>query len=263
MFNEEHRRLIRAGLGILARALEPAHPPSHESSARLADAEPSRFDPPASPVAAVPAQPIQAVPVQPVQVAPVQPIQAVSAQAEPVTPEPPASPAEPQYTAAASRFFRGLPWSVSPVAEARLAHPEASEPAPSFPQPPRPTSESPADSPQAAAGGYFQAVFRRQAVDATPAPPAQPDRTERPKSAAGYFSGLPWRPVAPPPMPEPEAAPPLGLSAAIMRAATRSALQSAERLAETQRPSDSPVAAASYFQSLPWRSRTAADGTHP
>lgn len=271
MLNEEHRRLIRSSLGLLARALEPHPIPSAEPPAeRPAPIEPPRASPP-------PTIPAVAEPVR------TEPAVAVSASPEPIEPR----LAAPKYAAPASRFFRELPWSARETAAPSAAAPRtaALKPAqadisvPLAEGPRRVGADTPAqpffrshraearealpEAPRPLAGSYFHSVFQRQ-----PAPAQAPSAAQagtrtgipvkevaRTEPAASYFGGLPWHPAAVPP-PVRETEPPLGLGAAIMQAATRSALQSAERLAAAQRARPS-VPATAYFGALPWRSAAA------
>lgn len=285
MLNDEHRRLIRSSLGLLARALEPHPIPSAEPPAeRPAPIEPPRVSPP---------PPIPAV---------AEPVRTEPAVAAPPRPEPIESQSAPlKYAAPASRFFRELPWSaretVAPIAaaprtaalkpvQADISMPlaesprrveaetsaqsyfrnmpwshraEAREAMPEASVADAPAPEPVPETPPPLAGSYFQSVFQRH-----PAPVQAPSAAgagtpvkggARTEPAASYFSGLPWHPVAVPP-PVGETEPPLGLGAAIMQAATRSALQSAERLAAARRVRPS-VPATAYFGALPWRSAAA------
>jgi hypothetical protein len=286
VLNEEHRRLIRSSLGLLARALEPHPIPSAGPPAeRPAPIEPPRVSPP--PTIPAVAEPVRTEP----------------AAAAPPRPEPIEPQIEPQLATPASRFFRELPWSaretVAPVAAAprtalfepvqadvsvplaenprrieaetpaqsffrdvpRSHRAEAKEALPEASAVPAPAPEPVPEAPRPLAGSYFQSVFQRQ-----PAPVQVPSAARagtgilvkeaaRAEPAASYFGGLPWHPVAAPP-PVGETEPPLGLGAAIMQAATRSALQSAERLAAAQRERPS-VSATAYFGALPWRSAAA------
>lgn len=229
MFSPIHHQQIRTALAILARALEAESGPvgaaeqAVQSTSAVAETSP---EPAIQPVTPTPVA-TEAVP-----------LASVVATAEPNA-----------HTGPAQAFIG----ETSSQQTAVIAQPTS---------PTAPTIQL-----DAAAGGYFQAIFgARGDVDESSAmPPPRPElepaaplavsAPPRNEAASAFFSALPWR--APAPI---NAAEPVGLGAAIMVAATRSALQSASRMAQTQAP---PVPASAYFQNLPWANQTPSGATMP
>lgn len=178
-----------------------------------------------------------------------------------------AQPGAPEDAAAASAgesaavFFSRVPWQ--PHTTATSAEISTSS------APTGATSAGFAEAPpDRSALAYFQALpWQTAAVpEAAGIPAAGPvgppvlsspfQPPERSEPAAVFFQSLPWKPHATV-RPNAETTSPLGLGAAIMMAATRSALLSADRAAE---PAFPPAAAAGYFQTLPWRHPRRAPG---
>ncbi|MGZ8974786.1 hypothetical protein, partial [Methylomagnum sp.] len=242
MFRETHQHLVRAAFAILAEALLDVE----AADKRVAEAE-------TSPVPAL--KPIH----PPTQIEPDDtPAQAGGDSAN-LSPEnaapldttapstfevyPSAITVVPPTLDTAGVFFQRLPWPTRPAA------PTSAE-----------TGTDAAARPGVNAQVFFQALSWQGAQDsgvnrADPGLSVADSQIfnlpERGSSASLYFQSLPWNPSAIP-RPTPSLDPSPGLGAAIMRAATHSALAQAQRLTKPQPP---PVPAARFFQTLPWRNQ--------